>query len=193
MKKYSEFKDIISNDIKYLKDSNLSYVNLLMMYYEYENKQKHEKPGAIKIKKTDGNKAEIIQVEIPQNVQIEEEEKNLEEIIKTNKINDFNTPVSKKTFKFLNAFCNGKDEEIFGDEEFEFMPDTKKLSYNLIDYSEKVNINGYEGNFDNFICMCFFTFENVFDTRQRFKVTTQPYTNFKNKIMEYFSKFNVKK
>ena len=192
LKNYSDFKEILSNDIKYLKDSNLSYVNLLMMYYEYENTQKHEKAGAIKIKKTDGNKAEIIQVDMPQRVQIEEEEQNIEEIMQTNKINEFNTPASKKTYKFLNAFYNGKDEEIFGDEEFEFMPDKKKLSINLIDYSEKVNINGYEGNFDNFICMCFFTFENVFDTRQRFNATTQPYTKFKNKIMEYFSMFNVK-
>lgn len=40
--------------------------DLLLMYYEYENTQKHEKQGAIKIKKVDGDKAEIVQATMPQ-------------------------------------------------------------------------------------------------------------------------------
>ena len=61
-----------------------------------------------------------------------------------------------------------------------------------MDYSEKVNINGYDGNFDNYNCLCFFTFENVFDVRKKFNFTTQPYTLFEKKILENFSQFNKK-
>ena len=37
---------------------------------------------------------------------------------------------------------------------------------------EKVNISGYEGNYDDFVCMCFFTFENIFDLNNKFGMKT---------------------
>ena len=63
---YSDFKEIIENDLNFLKQNNLLHVNLLMMYFEYENTQKHEKEGAIKIRKTDANEAEIINIDMPE-------------------------------------------------------------------------------------------------------------------------------
>ncbi len=70
------------------------------------------------------------------------------------------------------------------------MPDIGKQAHNLLDYSEKVSITGYEGNFDNFICMCFFTFENAFDLKN--KRGTKPDDEFKKKIMENFAQYKLK-
>ena len=179
LKNYYDFKETISNDIVFLKNNHLSYVNLLMMYYEYENTQKHEQDGAIKIRKTDANEAEIICVDNPQKA-INEEEGGEQDNIN----ND------DKNKNLIND--NIEDDDVFGDEVFDFTPESGKIYDNLLDYSEKVNINAYEGSFDDFICMCFFSFENVFDTRSKFNITTQPYTLFEKKIVEYFEEFKLK-
>ena len=241
---YIDFKEIIENDIKFLKDNNLLNVNLLMMYFEYENTQKHEKEGAIKIRKTHANEAEIINVDLPKEdnkehnhkkkkekhkEKTEEQEKkkkekeekeekgekeekevekkedkkfkeqseqtseNSNEILKINdnNINDENLH-NDLDEKLIDEELEkgGKYDDIFGDEGFDFMPDLGKEAHNLLDYIEKVNIAGYEGNFDNFICMCFFTFENAFDISNK----TENFSEeaFKNKILENFSELKSK-
>ena len=213
LKNYNDFKEIIENDIEFLKNNNLLYVNLLMMYFEYENTQKHEKEGAIKIRKTDSNKAEIINIDLPENKkdkkkeekkedkkdEIEEKEEkkdyNEEDNLKLDSgaelgETDINTDENQKISDDMFGDENGKDGDIFGDEGFDFMPDVGKQAHNLLDYVEKVSITGYEGNFDNFICMCFFTFENAFDLNN--KTGTRPDDEFKNKILEKFAQFKSK-
>lgn len=203
LKNYTDFKEIIENDLEFLKNNNLLYVNLLMMYFEYENTQKHEKEGAIKIRKTDANEAEIINIDLPEEKKEdkEKEEKNEKEEENT-KINtdsgagetndDLNDEkkISDELFVDKNEKKNNKEDDIFGDDEFDFMPDIGKQAHNLLDYSEKVSITGYEGNFDNFICMCFFTFENAFDLKN--KKGTKPDDEFKKKIMENFAQYKLK-
>ena len=211
LKNYSDFKEIIGNDINFLKDNNLLNVNLLMMYYEYENTQKHEKEGAIQIRKTDENKAEIINIDLPGNANNEQknnekkekkekelkQEKKEKELKQEKKENDedvLNIGEIKDELnnKIIDDFDGEKGEvnDIFGDEEFDFMPDLGKDAHNLLDYTEKVNIAGYEGNFDNFVCMCFFTFENAFDINNRSGTIANE--AFKNKILENFSEFKQK-
>ena len=190
LKNFCDFKEIICNDIVFLKNNHLSYVNLLMMYFEYENTQKHEKDGAIKIRKTDANEAEIINVDKPEKIINDNEEE--EEDEEDNNINNNPSTGNKNDDKKENLINENEDDEIFGDEVFDFMPDSGKISDNLLDYSEKFNINAYEGSFDDFICMCFFSFENVFDTRSKLNLTTQPYTLFEKKIVEYFGEFKLK-
>ena len=56
---------------------------------------------------------------------------------------------------------------------------------------EKINISGYEGVFDSFNCLCFFTFENIFDIKKK-SIPTNFYTNFQNKILENFTSFKEK-
>ena len=190
LKNFSDFKEVLSNDIKFLKDNHLSYVNLLMMYYEYENTKNHEKEGAIKIKKTASDKAVIIQVDMPPKIISDDEDEDNIQIVKN--INKNPLTKSKNDNQIFNSVNSSNEEDIFDDEYFDFMPDSGKLFNNLIDYSEKVNISAYEGNFYDFNCMCFFTFENVFNIRSKFNVTTQPYTIFEKKIIEYFGEFNLK-
>ena len=161
-----------------------------MMYYEYELTKEREKGGGtIKIRKIDSNKAEIIQINNPKRVGFDDDE-DKDEIKKININEEFGSLFNNKNDKLLNALDVDKEDEIFGDEEFDFKPEIKKNYVNLLDYSEKVNINGYEGNFDKYNCMCFFTFENLFDTRKKFNMTSQPYTLFEKKILDYFANFN---
>ena len=88
LKNYPDFKETLENDLKFLKDNNLLHVNLLMMYFEYENTQKHEKEGAIQIIKTDTNEAKIINVDIPEKTNNKKEEENKEGNKKENKEED---------------------------------------------------------------------------------------------------------
>ena len=188
---FSDFKEIISNDIRFLKENNLSSVNLLMMYYEYENtSKKDEEDGAIKIKKNESNEAEIIQVDIPQNIinDVEDEEKGGNNIFEIENKANTNNLSNKKADKILNVFSK-YNEVVFGDDDY--TPDYGKIPNNILDYSEKVNINGYEGNFDNYNCLCFFTFENVFDTRSKFNYITESYNLFEKKITDNFAQFNL--
>ena len=213
LKNYIDFKEIIENDINFLEENNV-YVNLLMMYFEYENTQKHEKEGAIKIRKTDANEAEIINIDMPEENEKESKEgeeigkkenenkpdnekkeneikDNSDEILKINAEDEINNnELNVKISKELYGDEKGENNDLFGDEGFDFMPDLGKNAHNLLDYTEKVNIAGYEGNFDNFICMCFFTFENAFDLNNKFGET--PDEVFKNKILENFSEFKSK-
>ena len=177
LKNYPDFKETLENDLKFLKDNNLLHVNLLMMYFEYENTQKHEKEGAIQIIKTDSNEAKIINVDIPEkrnnkkeenkeenkekdkeeNKEEKKEEKNekienneepkennddLDENIKLNENIDANLDLDVNINAEFNEGGDKKidDDEFFGDEGFDFMPDIGKEAHNLLDYIEKVNI-----------------------------------------------------
>ena len=215
LKNYLDFKEIIGNDINFLKENNI-YANLLMMYFEYENTQKHEKEGAIKIRKTDANEAEIINIDMPEpedqkkeNEEFEKKEnettskkdenkenekkeikENSDEILKINADDEINNDQLNAKISDELYGEKGQNDDLFGDEGFDFMPDLGKEAHNLLDYTEKVNITGYEGNFDNFICMCFFIFENAFDLNN--KSGSNPDEVFKNKILENFSEFKSK-
>ena len=243
LKNYQEFKEIIENDIDFLKTNNLLHVNLLMMYFEYENTQKHEKEGAVKIRKTDDNVAEIINVTLPENAKNENvdkeksEEENLlsKDSIGSDTLNKVNNSDEKDELKISNsdelkdnnndekdelkANKNDKKDEVeenkkndininiddnkinndfdfdddnfgFEDEGFDSMPDLGKEAHNLVDYVGKINISAYEGNFDNFICMCFFTFENAFDLNNKNGSVADE--AFKQKILENFTAFKAK-
>ena len=179
VKNYLDFEITIKNDIQFLKQIGAQNFFLLLMYYEYENTQKHEKQGAIKIRHTNKG-AEFIEESLPKGSLFDDEE-------------NIGTPISKFASKiesfgggFLSPVGNILDDN-------EFVGKNSKNVGNMIDFEEKVNINGYEGVFDSFNCMCFFTFENVFDLRKRFSLSFNYYNNFQNKILANFTDYkNIK-
>ena len=75
------------------------------------------------------------------------------------------------------------------DNEFGGKSSNLKKSGNLIDFEEKVNISGIDGVFDSFNCLCFLTFENIFDIRKRKSVSNNFYNNFQNKVLTNFTEF----
>jgi len=177
VKDYSGFKETIRSDFDFLIKCDCQNFDLLLMYYEYENTQKHEKQGAIKIKKVDGDKAEIIQATMPQEL--------LDPALASPSSNIPGSSLGGGMFSLGGAFLDGGEDEKGGADPVVI----KQNAANLMDYSEKLNINGYEGIFDSFNCMCFFTFENIFDIRKRLGLKEDFYTDFQNKILMNFTNF----
>ena len=167
---YSEFQGIINSDIEFMRQVGAKNFDLLLMYYEYENTQKHEKQGAIKIRQTNKG-AEFVEESMPKGFLDEEG----------------GTSLKEKKGSFDGDFLNfGKegflDDENFGGDNFNMRKVMKDL-----DSFDKSNMNGYEGLFDNFNCICYFIFENIFDIRQRNSVNDEYYGNVKDNILKYFA------
>ena len=167
---FSEFQGIINSDIEFMRQVGAKNFDLLLMYYEYENTQKHEKQGAIKIRQTNKG-AEFVEESMPKGFLDEEG----------------GTSLKEKKGSFDGDFLNfGKegflDEENFGGDNFNMRKVMKDL-----DSFDKSNMNGYEGLFDNFNCTCYFIFENIFDIRQRNSVNDEYYGNVKDNILKYFA------
>ena len=170
MKNYLDFVETVQSDMTFLKQIGAQNFDLLLMYYEYENTQKHEKQGAIKIRKTENGQTEFIEESLPKGELFDDVEP-----IPNSKIGSNGGGF----FSMGGGFLDGVDD--FGDD--------KKNPGNFNDYSEKISINGYDGIFDCFNCMCFFTFENIFDIRKRLTLATNYYTNFLDKILDNFTEF----
>ena len=103
---YSEFQGIINSDIEFMRQVGAKNFDLLLMYYEYENTQKHEKQGAIKIRQTNKG-AEFVEESMPKGFLDEEG----------------GTSLKEKKGSFDGDFLNfGKegflDEENFGGDNF---------------------------------------------------------------------------
>jgi len=179
LKNYSEFSEIIENDFNFLKQNKIMNVNFLMMYLEYENTKKHETQGVVQIRKSDNNEAEIVDIKFSV--------KSMNTNSLSNKESNDEIIEEKKNDKKNEKKGEENDDEIFSDEGFDFMPDVGKTAHDLMDYTEKVNISGYEGNYDDFVCMCFFTFENIFDLNNKFGM--KPDDKFKNRILDKFLQY----
>ena len=175
VKNYIDFEETIQSDIEFLSRCGARNFDLLLMYYEYENTQKHdkqEKKGAIKIRKTSSG-TEIIEESLP----------------KGDFFDDVGSPIN----------MDGKIPDTLGGEflsmgggfldDNEFGVKSNKNAGNLFDVDEKVNISGYEGIFDSFNCLCFFTFENVFDIRKRLSLAINYYTSFQKKVLINFAEY----
>ena len=59
----------------------------------------------------------------------------------------------------------------------------------LVDYSEKINVFGYEGIYDHFKCLCFFKYENIFDFRNKFSCLTNYTDKFYKEILNSFCQY----
>ena len=182
LKNYLDFQETIKSDFTFLNKCGCHNFDLLLMYYQYENTQKHEKQGVIKIQKVDGDKAEIIQASMPKDFMDD-----LSPSLSTNN-NNLKFPgesLKSGNFSLGGAFLEGVDDDM----DVIDINMVKKNAANLMDYSDKISMNGYEGVFDSFNCICFFTFENIFDIRKKFKLSKNYFTEFQNKILESFTSF----
>ena len=175
-KNFNDFQSIIQSDIEFLRQVGAKNFDLLLMYYEFENTQKHEKQGALKIKQTNKG-AEFVEESLPEGF--------LDEEFDTN-------PKSKGKKKSIDGdFLNMGKGGFLDDDNFGNDFNMRKMM-NDIDSDDKNNMNGYEGIFDNFNCICFFTFENVFDIRKRESVSDGYYANFRENILKNFTECNNK-
>ena len=174
-KNYNDFQSIIQSDIEFMRQVGGKNFDLLLMYYEFENTQKHEKQGAIKIRQTNQG-AEIVEESLPEDFLDDE-------MIGT-------TPISKPKKKSIDFLSMGNggflDEDNFGNDY------NMKKVMNALDKDDNNYMNGFEGLFDNFNCICFFTFENVFDIRKREAINDSFYANFRENILSNFTEYKNK-
>ena len=173
IKNYYDFVETIKNDICFLKEVGSQNFDLLLMYYEYEKTLNHEKQGAIKIAKTETGETEIIEESMPKGELFEDD------------ANGFKFG-SKFPDSPEGGFLSFKGEFLDGDD-FEKLENEYKSNGN--DFNEKISINGYDGLFDSYSCLCFFTFGNVFDIRKRVALTTNYYNNFQKNILVNLEKY----
>ena len=269
IKNYLNFQDMIDHDIEFLSKSRCNYTNLLMMYFEYENTQKHEKEGAIKIRKIN-DKVEIINTAAPMPIFKEDEEESdeniyIEDFSKKQDSENATIPISSEenTEKKNNTTSNkisvlnsvnvgsnsntsnnhkdkddinenldieisksvrNKDDELkktmtdktaiqslFGslnsvnsiiDDTLMSFEDTtmsitknKKLmkSHNMLNYKEQIKINSYEGYFDDFNCLCLFSFENIFQLKSDYNCSSNNYNQLQKSIMSNFNDYTPRK
>ena len=171
VKNFNDFQSIVNSDIEFLRQVGAKNFDLLLMYYEFENTQKHEKQGAIKIRQTNKG-AEFVEESLPSGL--------LEE--------DFGkSPINKKSSfdgDFLNMGKGGFLDEDNFDKDFNM-----KNVMNALDRDDRSNMTGFEGLFDNFNCLCFFTFENIFDIRKRENINEGYYNNFRDNILTNFTEY----
>ena len=175
-KNFNDFQSIIQSDIEFLRQVGAKNFDLLLMYYEFENTQKHEKQGALKIKQTNKG-AEFVEESLPEGFLDEEF--------------DTNPKLKGKKKSIDGDFLNMGKGGFLDDDNFGNDFNMRKMM-NDIDSDDKNNMNGYEGIFDNFNCICFFTFENVFDIRKRESVSDGYYANFRENILKNFTECNNK-
>ena len=188
MKNYIDFVETIQNDIAFLKGVGSQNFDLLLMYYEYESTQKHEKQGAIKITKTITGETQFIEESMPKGG-LFDDESNAYKF--GSKFSDDESNTYKFGSKFPDSLDGGllsmKGEFLDGDEFDKLENENKNNGFN--DYNEKISINGYDGIFDGYSCLCFFTFGNVFDIKKRVTLTTNFYNNYQKNILSNFTEF----
>ena len=177
VKNFMDFEETIKNDIIFLKEIGVHNFYLLLMYYEYENTQKHEKQGVIKIRKSNLG-AELIEESLPKGELFADEEF---------------TPISSQIGSKMPGSLGGEflspDGGFFDDNDIGGKNMNVNNKAELTDYEEKINMNQFEGVFDSFNCMCFFTFENVFDIRNRSSGSNNYYNGFQKKVMVNFTPY----
>ena len=180
LKNFSDFEETIKEDLLFLKQCGVQNFFLYLMYYEYENTQKHEKQGAIKIRQTKHG-PELVEESLPQDNLFNEENPS--------------TPISNFGSKNTDSLGGGFLSMAGGfldDNDIGGKNNNNKNIGNLFDVEEKVNIIGYEGIFDSFNCLCFFTFENVFDIRKRSSLSFN-YNDFQKRILTNFTNYKKEK
>ena len=198
---YEEVKNIIISDINFLKSSGCFKFNLLLMYYEYESSQKLEAfrlNEIIKIRNNKDNKPEIIYDTLPKfflyedsMLSSESEENNIIRSTNTNKIEDNSQNNNNENNENENNVESERDKDIqlinenYSDDNN--IITSEGLNENIIKYSEAISFNGYSGIFDNYKCLCFFTFENIFQNQRKYQYNYDFYKNYLKKIMKYFS------
>ncbi len=95
-----------------------------------------------------------------------------------------------------NADINGDNNNLSDDESMslDMLSNIGKLNLanNLLDYCEKVNINSYDGFYDDYKCLCLFNFENIFQLKSSYAHSSFNYNNLQKKILRHFSQYENK-
>ena len=161
LKNLNEFSENLKEDLNTMQALYLlNNLSLLMMYYEFEQNKKLDKNEG------NANVNEELMNPLSENV--------------THNNNNNNQNVNKgNEFDFLNSHESSNLNHFL-------YHHSQNISY----FSEKVIMNGYEGQFEEYKCVCFFMFDNVFlhDYEEKDELGWR-ISNYYNDVVSYFSNF----
>ena len=191
-------------------------------YESYQKQETYKQNEVIKIKTSGNNKPEIIndilpsrflyndsfisddsdEMNIKQKSNVYSSKKNLNDnkdnIEKKDNNNDNNENNENNDNNDNNNDNNDNNDNKEGNEIqlindiSDDINDNENGNNNIISYSGQINFNGYSGVFDNFNCLCFFTFENIFENQTKYQYEYDFYKDYLKKIMKYFTSFKEK-
>lgn len=174
IKNKQDLFDITKSDLLFLRKIQSKQFHLIMMYYEFGIDTKLEDMGLVR------------------------------ESVTNNNINMFNLPsqeskyiesqnVNRNNFEFKDSLNNGGDNIRFDEISIIGNPNMGKTRPgNMIDFTDNICIYGYEGTYDQFKCLCFFSFENIFDFRKKITLTNF-YNKYHEKVLSFFSEYGASK
>ena len=74
------------------------------------------------------------------------------------------------------------------------IPNVQEIDHhNMLNYTETIKINSYDGYFDAFNCMCLFAFENIFDLNSGCHCISFNYNKLQTNILKNFSNYTPRK
>ena len=190
---YEDVKNIMISDINFLKNAGCFKFYLLLMYYEYDSYQRKEtyrQNAVIKIKNIKNNSPEIVNDILPQEFLYNDSN------ISSDSDDEINEKKESNAFskdKFLSSNKKSKGNRSKSASDIKLINDfSADINEHTINYNGQISFNGYNGIFDNFNCLCFFTFENIFENQEKYQYKYDFYKNYLKKIMKYFTSLKEK-
>ena len=114
----------------------------------------------------------------------------LDESKQNKKIDKTDDTISNDAITGTNEIRNNKNEFDFLNSQ-ELSNFNHSIPQNVSTFSSKMVINGYEGQYEEYKCVCFFMFDNLFlhDNKEKVNLDWQP-SSFVDKVSLHFSKFS---
>ena len=183
---FSIFREAIKNDLKFLKSISSNNFCLILLYYEFENKNMNKNSIFID-QKTKFN------YDFPSSLIKNNNLKNFSDDVRKNKKLALSLPPnSNNQNKHEITNINETNDEI-NDKEIVINIDMKKKTNDISNISNFSNnsksmimLNGYDASFNNYRGLLYFRWDNVFN-QKKCLCDKYFYFNYINDIMRYFS------
>ena len=183
---YDIFRNAIKNDIKFLKSISSNNFCLVLLYYEFENKNMNKNSIFID-QKTKYN------YDLPSSLFKSHNSKNFSEDVRKNKLLALSLPSNSNNQKKHEITNVNETNEDITDKEIVINTDIKKNIDNISDipnYSNNsrsmIMQNGFDASFKNFRGLLYFRWDNIF-YQKKCLCDRYFYANYINDIMKYFS------
>ena len=113
----------------------------------------------------------------------------LDESKQNKRIDKTDDTISNDAIAGTNEIGNNRNEFDFLNSH-ELSNSNHSIPQNVSTFSSKMVINGYEGQYEEYKCVCFFMFDNLFlhDNKEKINLDWQP-SSFVDKVISHFSKF----
>lgn len=172
IKNWQDLFDTTKSDLLFLRKIQCKQFNLIMMYYEFGIDAEPENMGCITENSTNNN---LNLFNLPSQET---------RYIESHNVNQNNCNNYKESLTNVGDNLRFDDISIIGNGNF-----SKIKPGNMIDFTDNINIYGYEGEYDQYKCLCFFSFENIFDFRKKMTLTNF-YSKYHERVLSVFADYS---